>query len=49
MDQFFICFWKILQELELFYAVTDKTSYQLYDSDSNGKLIEWTCPKEIYI
>ena len=49
MDQFFICFWKILQELELFYAVTDKTSYQLYDADYNGKLIEWTCPKEIYI
>lgn len=49
MERFFICFWKILPELELFYAVTDKTSYQLYDSDSYGKLIEWTCPKEIYI
>ena len=49
MKYFFICSYLILPELELFYAVTDKTSYQLYDSESNGKLIEWTCPKEIYI
>ena len=49
LDSFFICSYLIIPELELFYAVTDKTSYQLYDSNSNGKLIEWTCPKEIYI
>lgn len=49
LSNFFICSYPIIPELELFYAVTEKDSYQLYDSESNGNLIEWTCPKEIYI